>query len=425
MREAAACVMSFRPETLVLISPHSPRQRGAFGLWAGENLHGSFAHFGASRARIELSNDKSLGKAVVTAVKDRKLATWAIPDQDLDHGALVPLWFLAEAGWTGPTIVLSLGYPEDGGLVEMGEAIAAAAYASHRRIAIVASGDMSHRLKPDGPCGFHPRAQQFDETFIRLLRDGDYREIRNIDPELRDLAGEDAVDSTLVALAAVNWGTTGHKVLHYEGPFGVGYGVAVLFAEETKPDDPQLSSGHNTNREGLVLPSLARQSVLAVLRHQSELPPAAAGPYLSTARGVFVTIRTKNGRLRGCAGTFLPACPNLVVETWRSARLSAFEDSRFPPVAADDLPNLCFEVSVLHTFETIASIDELDPAQYGVVVSTGDGRRALLLPAIAEIKTGAQQVSLARRKGGIGAEEPVMLQRFQVDHFEEQDGERV
>jgi AmmeMemoRadiSam system protein A len=425
MREAAACVVSFRPETLVLISPHSPRQRGAFGLWGGKSLHGSFAQFGASGARVNFSNDKPLGEAIVSSAKDRNLATWMIPDQDLDHGALVPLWFLAEAGWSGPTIVLSLGYPKDGGLVELGEAIAAAAQATPRRIALVASGDMSHRLKPNAPCGFHPQAQQFDETFIRLLREGDYHEIGNIDPELRDFAAEDAVDSTLVALAAVNWRTAGHKVLHYEGPFGVGYGIAILFAEETKSDDPPSAPLNNTSREGLILPGLARQSVLAMLRRHPEIPPAAAGPYLSRSRGVFVTIRDRKGRLRGCAGTFLPACANVVLETWRSARLSAFEDPRFPQVTADELSNLCFEVSVLHSMEKIASIDELDPAQYGVVVSTRDGRRALLLPAIAEIKTGAQQVSLARRKGGIGAEERVMLQRFQVDHFEEQDGEKV
>ena len=147
----------------------------------------------------------------------------------------MPLWFLAEAGWAGPTVVLSLNYPEDGGLSKLGEAIAAAAHAFHRRIAIVASGDMSHRLTPNAPCGFHPQAHQFDETFIRLIRDGDYHEIGNIDPELRELAAEDAVDSTLVAAAAVDWRTTGHKVLNYEGPFGVGYGVAILFARTIKP----------------------------------------------------------------------------------------------------------------------------------------------------------------------------------------------
>ena len=126
--------------------------------------------------------------------------------------------------------------------------------------------------------------------------------------------------------------------------------------------------------------------------------------------------------LRGCAGTILPACANLVAETWRSARVAAFQDSRFSPVEADELPNLRFDVSVLHSMEKISSAEELDPAHYGVVVSTGDGRRGLLLPGIAEIKTGGQQLGLARQKGWIGPDEPVKLQRFQVDHFEEQIG---
>ena len=52
MRQAAARVMSFRPEALVLISPHSPRQAGALGVWAGERLHGSFGQFNAPGARL-------------------------------------------------------------------------------------------------------------------------------------------------------------------------------------------------------------------------------------------------------------------------------------------------------------------------------------------------------------------------------------
>jgi AmmeMemoRadiSam system protein A len=422
MREAAACVMSFRPETLVLISPHSPRQSRAFGIWAGKRLQGSFAQFNASRAHVSLPNATQFAHAIVTEAKTRDLATWMIHGRTLDHGALVPLWFLAEAGWTGPTIVLGLNYPEDGGLSELGEAIAAAAHAFHRRIAMVASGDMSHRLTPNAPCGFHPQANQFDETFIRLIRDGDYHEIGNIDPELRELAAEDAVDSTLVAAASVDWRTTGHKVLNYEGPFGVGYGVAILFAKKSNSADLRPSPTHATDREGIILPGLARQSVTAALRGSSELPPAATGQYLSAQRGIFVTVRERNGMLRGCTGTILPVCANLVAETWRSARLAALQDSRFPPVEADELPNLRFDVSVLHSMEKVSSVEELDPAHYGVVVSTGDGRLGLLLPGVAEIKTGGQQLGLARKKGWIGPDEPVMLQRFQVDHFEEQFG---
>ena len=46
-------------------------------------------------------------------------------------------------------------------------------------------------------------------------------------------------------------------------------------------------------------------------------------------------------------------------------------------------------------------------------------RRGLLLPGIAEIKTVREQLDVARKKGWIEPDEPVMLQRFQVDHFEE------
>jgi aromatic ring-opening dioxygenase LigB subunit len=93
---------------------------------------------------------------------------------------------------------------------------------------------------PDAPAGYEPRAQDFDRTFFALLRRGAYREFEQFDPVLQEIAGEDALDSTLVALAAVNWSATGHEVLSYEAPFGVGYGVAVLF-DAQRPDAIQVN----------------------------------------------------------------------------------------------------------------------------------------------------------------------------------------
>ena len=141
----------------------------------------------------------------------------------------MPLWHLVNAGWDGPTAVLSLNYPGEGGLAEFGRAITCAATRLKKRIAVIASGDMSHRLTPEAPAGFDPRACEFDRDFISCLRRGAYRDLERFDPELQDLAAEDVMDSTIVALAAVGWDATGHEVLSYEGPFGVGYGVAILF----------------------------------------------------------------------------------------------------------------------------------------------------------------------------------------------------
>ena len=423
MRAAAASVVSHRPESVVLISPHSPRQPHAFGFWADDPLEGSFAQFNAPQATVSLPLDRPLARAIAEEAQVRDLETWTIHQYALDHGALVPLWFLAEAGWAGPTVILSLNYPEVGGLATLGEAIAAAAHGLSRRVAIVASGDMSHRLTANAPCGFHPQAHQFDETFIRLLRAGSYRKIESIAPELREVAAEDAADSTLVAASAVNWQTNGHQVLNYEGPFGVGYGVAILFAETAAANSSGAKAEPATieNTDGAALPDLARRSVAAALGHSSELPPSPTGDYLNTPRGVFVTIRQRSGKLRGCLGTITPKCANVVAETWRNARLAALADNRFAPVTTGEMAGLRFEVSVLHSIEEVSSEAELDPRRYGVIVSASDGRRGVLLPGIKTIKTTEQQLSLARKKGWIGPDEPVTLQRFQVDHFAEPD----
>jgi AMMECR1 domain-containing protein len=99
--------------------------------------------------------------------------------------------------------------------------------------------------------------------------------------------------------------------------------------------------------------------------------------------------------------------------------MAAFQDPRFPPVTTRELPQLFFQVSVLHSMEAVAAPSEHDTNLFGVVVSTPDGRRGVLLPGIEEIKTAAEQLRLARKKGGIQPSEPVAMWRFQVDHFSE------
>jgi AmmeMemoRadiSam system protein A/AmmeMemoRadiSam system protein B len=414
MREAAGTMMSFQPESLVLVSPHSPRRSGAFGLWSEDLVRGSFESFGAPQTKVELPIDRRLVSAIATEAHARNVETWVIRHQLLDHGALVPLWFLAEAGWTGPTVVVSLNYPDEGGLTSLGEAIAAAAKALHRRAGFIASGDMSHRLTASAPCGFHPQAHRFDEAFISLIRAGDYLSLQKIDPELRELAAEDAVDSTVVAAAAVEWNSAGHKVLNYQGPFGVGYGVAILFAT-----DPESTKGAIKNQAGDILPNIARQSLESALRGTPDSAPTTSGEYMNEPRGVFVTVRHRNNQLRGCIGTITPVCANVVEETWRNARLAGLQDNRFTAVTLRELPQLRFEVSVLYPPEPVSSLDELNPQRYGVIVTTADGRRGVLLPDLEKIDTVEKQLELARRKGAIDAEEAVDILRFEVDCYKE------
>ncbi|MDD3180021.1 MAG: AmmeMemoRadiSam system protein A [Opitutaceae bacterium] len=416
MTTVARHTMNAQPDTLVLISPHSPRQSGAFGLWQTPRLRGSLERFGSPSDRVDLPLDRTFADRLATEAKLRGLRIWAIAGEPLDHGATVPLCYLIAAGWKGPTVILSLNYPGEGGLDELGQAIAVTAQALDRRIAFIASGDMSHRLTHSAPSGYHREAHRFDETFIALLRKGAFTEVPRIDPDLQELAAEDAVDSTVVALAVAGYHTDGHEVLSYEGPFGVGYGVAILFEpgrrrnEDTLTEDGAVSRWHE-------LPAVARRAIEAKFQGGAPASPYHAVGELAQRRGVFVTLRTATGELRGCVGTVLPVEDDLVQETWRNAAAAAFHDPRFQPVRIAELSRLRLGVTVLEEPEAVASPEELNPAVYGVVVATSDGRKGVLLPAIPGIDTVEQQLAVARRKAGINPDEPCSIQRFTACSF--------
>src|SRR5262249_2880241 len=142
--------------------------------------------------------------------------------------------------------------------------------------------------------------------------------------------------------------------------------------------------------------------------------------FLSEPHPVFVTIRNTAGQLRGCVGTLEPKFPNVAEETWRIARSAAFEDGRFEPVCEDELRDLRFDVSVLQPLEEVASELELDPTTYGVVLTTEDDRRGVLLPGLEEVVSVSQQLDIARRKGNILPHERVQLRRFRVTKISEQ-----
>lgn len=232
MREVGRRVVGLAPDVTVIVSPHAPRHRRGWLVAEDREVAGSFARFGVPDVGASVPAAPRAGEAIVRAAGRGELPCGSATLGDLDHGTLVPLWFLAEAGWSGPTVRIALPMrPSHEDCELMGRAIAQAAREAGERWVLLASGDMSHRLQPGAPAGYDPQAHRFDEAVRQLVDRGDYAGIRHIDEELRERAAEDVVDTLEVAAGAVEGDATGHEVLSYEGPFGVGYLVAVLHAE--------------------------------------------------------------------------------------------------------------------------------------------------------------------------------------------------
>jgi AmmeMemoRadiSam system protein A len=162
---------------------------------------------------------------------------------------------------------------------------------------------------------------------------------------------------------------------------------------------------------------LARDAITAFVKERQVIePPAELVQEAGEPAGVFVSLHSKEGRLRGCVGTVEPTRPNVPEEIIRSALNAATEDPRFPPVRPDELEGLDIHVDVLTPLEPIAGLEQLDPRRYGVMVESGF-RRGLLLPDLPGVDTVEDQVAIARRKAGIGAEEKVQLYRFEVNRY--------
>jgi AmmeMemoRadiSam system protein A len=162
--------------------------------------------------------------------------------------------------------------------------------------------------------------------------------------------------------------------------------------------------------------ALARQAIDCYLRHGEVVKwPDDLPPELPPRAGVFVSLK-KHGALRGCIGTCIPTQPTLAQEIVRCAIGAAVADPRFPPLCLAELDEVAISVDILTPPEPIAGADQLDPARYGVIVRAGT-RVGVLLPALPSITSAAQQLAIARRKGGIRPDEPVEIYRFAVARY--------
>jgi len=352
---------------------------------------------------MKFRGSETAAAAITQAARGYGLSAHALPGAALDHGTLVPLFFVQEAGYRGPVVVVAPPHPGRRTEVLFGEVLREAARAAGERWAVLASGDMSHRLTLDAPLGYDPRAALFDESFVEFVRAGDLRSAISIDPGLADKAAEDVIQSTAVAAGAIAFRARGLKVFSYESPFGVGYLEALLYSDRAE-------IRHRAPPQELL--DIARTAIDYELRGVPYSPPFLDAPW-HDPRAVFVTLRNSAGVLRGCIGRTDPIHPTLAEEVADCAVAAATRDYRMPAVEPDELAGLSIDISVLDDPEPVENRAELDPKRYGIVVTRGL-RRGVLLPEVDGIESAAEQLRIALQKGGIAASEPYRLERFTV-----------
>ena len=420
----AAEIAAIRPETVIVTSPHAVMYADYFHISPGDHASGDFGSFRAPGVKFRKEYDTELVRRICAIAEEKVFPAGTLGERDrhLDHGTMVPLYF-SDRHYTDYRLVRiglsGLPLPDH---YAFGQMIRQAAEETGRRVVLVASGDLSHKLQEYGPYGFAKEGPEYDARIMDVAGRAAFGEMLEFDETFCDKAAECGHRSFVIMAGALDGQDVEAKVFSHEDVTGVGYGICSFRPAGENPERKFLEKYRREQADRLAqrragedpYVRLARETVESWVleRKTPEVPEWAAEEMLKNRAGVFVSIH-KDGRLRGCIGTFLPTRENIAREIISNAVSASTRDPRFDAVRPEELDKLEINVDVLSAPEKIRGKEELDVKRYGVIVSSGS-KRGLLLPDLDGVDTVEEQIDIARRKGGIRDGEPVALERFEV-----------
>ncbi len=425
----AAYVEAKQPDTIILTTPHAVMYRDWFNVSRGDTAYGDFSRYRARNVSFKIPYDTEFVSRLDALCSEAHFPAGTEYDNDplLDQGTMVPLYFvnqkytdykLVRIGLSG--LPLSMHY-------QFGTLIQKICEADEKRYLIIASGDLSHCEKEDGPYGYRPEGPEYDKRLMQDMGEAAFGNLMQYEDAVLEKAQECGHRSFTILGGILDRKAIHAEVLSHEATFGVGYGFVIYdilgedasrnFLEQYDTEVKAYCRDASENGDAYI--SLAAETIRRwTCSHQKPpVPDALPNEMLNQRAGVFVSIH-KLGSLRGCIGTILPCRKNIAEEIIANAVSACSRDPRFDAVREEELPYLEISVDVLNQPEPIADPAMLDVKRYGVIVSSDDGRRGLLLPNLDGVDTVEEQIAIARSKAGIGAYEQIHLERFEVVRHE-------
>lgn len=421
--KVAKDIAKLKPDTIIISSPHATMYADYFHISPRDNAYGDFRNFGAEDVRIEIKYDHNLRLDIANACKANGIPAGMMGEKqaELDHGTLIPLYFITRYYHDFKMIRIS---PSGLPMIDhytLGKLISSVIPEDVTAV-WVASGDLSHKLKEDGPYGLAKEGIEFDEKINRIIKNGEFMDILSLNPDFCYKAAECGLGSITMMLGTLDEHEVVTKILSYENIFGVGYMVAEI--EKLGIDTSRKFASAYLKKFASQLEfkrqaedpyvKLARMSLEYYVTHHAPMPiPDEIEPELLKKRaGAFVSLHI-DGHLRGCIGTIRPTEESIAEEIIQNAISAGSKDYRFNEVKASELDKIDYSVDELKTPETISSIEDLDVKRYGLIVQSGY-KSGVLLPNIDGVDTVEDQIRIAKRKAGIDDDETFSMQRFEV-----------
>lgn len=426
--EAARQIKELEPDTIIITSPHSVMYADYFHISPGRKAEGSFSRFDAPQICFSEEYDTELVDRMCGLAEEEGLDAGTLGERDpkLDHGTMVPLWFIRKVYKKGKIVRIGLSGLDLMKHYRLGMIIAKACEKTNKRAVFVASGDLSHKLQDYGPYGYAKEGPEYDKRIMDVCARASFGELFDFSEGFCEKAAECGHRSFVIMAGAFDGLAVEAKALSHQDVTGVGYGICTFYPQGKdenrhfleQREKKLLKELEEKKNSSDAYVTLARKTIEKYVLSGKRYEPEEDLPEEMTKHraGTFVSIHEK-GVLRGCIGTISATRNNIVNEIISNAISACSRDPRFDPISADELKWLDISVDVLSEAEDISSMDELDTERYGVIVSQGN-RRGLLLPNLEGIDSIEEQVRIAARKGDIDLNKEYWLQRFEVVRHE-------
>ena len=426
--QVAEEIADLQPETIIISSPHTVMYADYFHISPGKAAAGNFGGFRAKEVGFQETYDQELVQEIVRLADQERFPAGTLGERDrsLDHGTMVPLYFIRKKYPSCGIVRVGLSGLPLPRHYAFGQIIQRAVNRLDRRAVFVASGDLSHKLQKHGPYGFAPEGPAYDRRVMDVASRAAFGELLGFDEAFCDKAAECGHRSFVIMAGALDGIAVEAKALSHEDVTGVGYGICCFRARGQSEErhflrryqeEQEERLGRKREKEDPYV-RLARMTIEQYVREGKKPPVPDWTPEEMRTRkaGVFVSIH-KQGQLRGCIGTILATQDCIAKEIIGNAISAAVRDPRFSPVREEELPWLEIHVDVLSAPERIEGRDQLDVKRYGVIVTSG-AKRGLLLPDLEGVDSVDDQVAIAMRKGGITSRDRITLERFEVVRHE-------
>ncbi len=216
-----------KPDIVIFISPHGQISSDGFTVNLRDSYEASFESFGDFGTKLKLKGDTVLMTMGLENINN-KIQINIISEEKLDHGIGVPAYCLLQHFENIKIIPIYFSLFDNQTHLEFGKSLKELIMSSDKRIAVIASGDLSHCLIKSSPAGYNSSGKEFDEKLIKLLENKEAQSIVNLDHNLIENAHECGLRSIIILLGILNNVNYETNILSYEAPFGVGYLTANL-----------------------------------------------------------------------------------------------------------------------------------------------------------------------------------------------------